>query len=497
MKIKMPLVIAVACLFTIAATNVSFADDSLIKAQLEQMQKQIDTLKAQLNKQKAETAKDQAVDVEKKPEEPMVGFSYKDPFHVRVLGGEISVYGLADVSFDYVNNGLKHKMVSGNIPAQGKMGWMPEVSSNLSYFGIRGSRPLLGEKLSGVFQFETEIAYSYTPGETSDSQQKGSIGSRNSYVGLWSPYGAIKLGKTDAPYKTSTARMDPFDRTLGDYNAIIGNSGGDNRAEFDTRLAHAVWYESPNFYGFNVALLWAPGQNRGYNNDVYARGETNCTGGNNGTCNDGGYGNAFSGSLTYTNGPLYIVGAAELHQGVNRLGDEAADSNGIVPITGVHDEYALKAGIQYRLALTGTTFNFLYEYLRRSGAVSDFDERTRSLATWVAITQELGSPSNVVNLGWAHAGKTPGSPWYTDRSGNNLSGHVRNSANMWSIGFKHYFNNNTNIYLVGTQMLNTKGAHYDLGASGHGTVVDDKDGYGNTASGTRISAITAGMQFKF
>jgi len=45
-----------------------------------------------------------------------------------------------------------------------------------------------------------------------------SLGSRNSFVGLQSEeYGAIKLGKTDTPYKTATARLDPFASTPGDY----------------------------------------------------------------------------------------------------------------------------------------------------------------------------------------------------------------------------------------------------------------------------------------
>jgi predicted porin len=347
-----------------------------------------------------------------------------------------------------------------------------------------------------------------------DPQQKNGIGSRNSYVGLWSPYGAIKIGKTDAPYKTSTAKMDPFDRTTADYNSIIGNSGGDNRAEFDTRLAHAVWYESPNVYGFNLALLWSPGQNRGTDNTLEARGEPNCTGGNGGPgsppsglgaggsgggpCTDGSYGDAFSAALTYTNGPLYIVTAGELHRGVNRTSDDPNyDGVDYGPQTGIHNEYALKAGLQYKLALTGTTFNFLYEYLKRDGAYYYYNERTRPLATWVAITQELGSPSNVLNIGWAHAGKSPGSPMYTQSDGTVATGPVRNSADMWAVGLKHYFDKNTNIYLVGNQMLNSRGAHYDLGASGHGTVVDDKDGTGHSRMGTTLTAITLGMQYKF
>ena len=44
-----------------------------------------------------------------------------------------------------------------------------------------------------------------------------------------------------APYKTSTDRMKPFSGILGDYAVIMGNTGGDNRVEFGTRLNHAIW----------------------------------------------------------------------------------------------------------------------------------------------------------------------------------------------------------------------------------------------------------------
>jgi len=43
----------------------------------------------------------------------------------------------------------------------------------------------------------------------------------------------------------------------------MGNTGGDNRVEFGTRLDHALWYESPKFGGgFQFNALFAPGQNR-------------------------------------------------------------------------------------------------------------------------------------------------------------------------------------------------------------------------------------------
>src|SRR5437899_1061105 len=224
-----------------------------------------------------------------------------------VGGGEVQLYGHADVSFDYVDNGLANRF-----GAVGNNGWLTQLSSNLSYFGVRGSRKLV-PNLNGIFQVETEVPFSATPGPTSDAQVKAGMGSRDTYVGLQGNWGAVKFGKEDAPYKRSVARMDPFINSIGDSRSIMGNSGGDNRAEFKARVPHAVWYESPKIKDFNASVLFSPGQNRSIDNSILARAEPNCTGGNDPTCNDGGFGNLLSAALTYTNGPLYVIAAYEHH----------------------------------------------------------------------------------------------------------------------------------------------------------------------------------------
>jgi len=78
--------------------------------------------------------------------------------------------------------------------------------------------------------------------------------------------------------KNSSARLNPFIGTPGDYAAVIGNTGGDNRTEFGTRLDHALWYESPKLWGLSLVALWAPGQNRSDDNSLQASGESSCNG---------------------------------------------------------------------------------------------------------------------------------------------------------------------------------------------------------------------------
>jgi len=416
----------------------------------------------------------------------------------------IQLYGHLDLSGDYLTKGIEPGQKNpGGTVAVGKLGWQADISSNLSYFGIRGGGELT-PALRGVFQLETQVDVSATPGpsissSSSDTSVKGAFVSRNSFLGIAGGWGALKLGKTDAPYKLSTARMDPFSATIGDYNSIMGNTGGDNRAEFDTRLSHAVWYESPNMGGFRVNVLYAPGQNRSSDNSIVASGEPNCTGGNTptllnpgavtstpGSCNDGSFGDAISIAGLYEAGPLYLIAAFERHSKVNRTGDEAPPSPPAGAV-GISDEKAFKVGVQYAFP-TNTTVNLIVERMTRDAPAPnpDFNERQRS-GFWLAATQRIGAKDDV-NIGWAHAGKTPGDPG---------AGSIDNKADMLSLGYKHHFDKQANWYAVYAQQNNHVGAHYDLGASGHGITTDCHDANGNCFPGTKLKGISIGMQYNF
>src|SRR6202030_3476746 len=245
----------------------------------------------------------------------------------------VTLYGSIDLSGDIFN------------PSVFDQGTKLGVASNISSFGVRvrhNLAPYGWEGWAAVAQLESQVDFASAPTE------KAALGTRDSYLGLEGPWGAIKAGKSDTPYKKATAAMDPFTRTLGDYNSIMGNTGGDNRAEFDWRMSHAVWYESPIFNGFQFSALISPGQNNAKDNSDFAYGDYfQCNGastrgsgsnfpgtggavagniGGNG-CTDGSYGNAYSAALNYKNGPWTAIAAYELHEQVNRHGDDGMEPN--------------------------------------------------------------------------------------------------------------------------------------------------------------------------
>jgi len=463
-----------------------------------------------------------------------------------VAGTTIQMYGHADLSFDYVDNGITPGLEAlfGNLasqpvpnsPARFNNGWMPQISSNLSFFGVRGSHKI-NDYMTGIFQFETEVGFSAIPGATSDNNCKFCLGGRDSYVGLQGHWGAVKIGKGEAPYKKVIVPVDPFYNTLGDHRSIMGNSGGDNRAEFETRLPHSIWYESPTSHGFAGAVLFSPGQNRSSDNGAYARGEPTCSGGNGvfvisfqnranvaeavgpniNPCNDGAWGNVVSTAVTYKGHGFYGFGGYEHHSTVNRLTDSV----------GVADEAAWRFGASYTFEHSGTTGSFVYEGLKRYAANSisaadgqpikfaALDERTRPLATMVVLSQKLGK-KDTFSVDWIHAGKTPGDPGQCVSFDPNLActgfaslpsgapgtaasiaNTVDNSSNMYAAGLKHTLSRNMSTYFVYARQANAIAAHYDLGAVGHGLVVDKRDFTGTGIPGTRLQGISGGLTFDF
>jgi predicted porin len=447
----------------------------------------------------------------------------------------VTLYGSIDVSGDIFN------------PSVFDQGTKLGIASNISSFGIRvrhNLAPYGWDGMAVVAQLESQVDIASAPTE------RAAFGTRDSFLGLETPWGAIKAGKSDTPYKKATAAMDPFSRTLGDYNSIMGNTGGDNRAEFDWRMNHAVWYESPIFNGLQFSALFAPGQNYAQDNSDYAYGDFyQCNGasargsgsnfpnssgavpgliGGNG-CTDGSFGNAYSASLTYKNGPFNAIAAYELHEQVNRHGDDGLepalagtpffaqvvlpDGSGV--LTGTHNEWAAKVGGGYRFndGLGNLQLNAYYEWMRREVTAIEqpFNERSRD-GVFASATQSIGKWA--LSASYAHAFKTPGNP--ACLSLNNVNAGVAcvspgpfvqigqlqgnafdDSASQYAVGARYYFNDWASWYVVGSYLTQGPGAHYCLGASGHGYQVCSRDAANDTIGGATIKAATTGMTFNF
>jgi predicted porin len=484
-----------------------------------------------------------AVSPAPKPSPTIAGIPVKaGPLTPLIDNTTVTLYGSIDLSADVFN------------PSVFDQGTKFGVASNISSFGVRvrhNLAPYGWEGMAVVAQLESQVDFASAPNE------RAAFGTRDSFLGVEGPWGAVKAGKTDTPYKKATSAMDPFTRTLGDYNSIMGNTGGDNRAEFDWRINHAIWYESPILQGFQFSALISPGQNYAKDNSDWSYGDYfQCNGastrgsgsnfpGTNGSvlsganvggngCTDGSYGNAYSAALNYKNGPFTAIAAYELHEQVNRHGDDGLQSllggsgtvlpgagpvllpDGSQVFTGVHNEWAAKVGGGYRVndGIGDLQLNAFYEWIRREVTPMEqpFNERSRD-GVFASLTQFIGKQWSV-SASYAHAFKTPGNP--TCLSLNNVNAAVGcvspgpivqvgqfqanafdDSASQYAIGARYYFNDWASWYVVGSYLTQGPGAHYCLGASGHGYQVCSRDANNDTIGGATIKAATTGMTFNF
>ena len=554
MRVSRFIVFALAYLVS-AAINCMADDPADVKAQLEALKqqaaaltKQIQTLEQKIDQQSAAaTLAPVAVSanavvasrVSTSSTPPRGFFERKPGDHLTfyVPGGEFTAYGNLDISFDVTTKGLGGLIGPDGNPPVGNMGWMPDVSTNLSYVGVRGYQAIKGLPFNFIYQLETQLDIAATSGisETNSNESdavKGALTSRNSFLGIANPHwGSLMIGKTDAPYKNSTARFNPFFAMIGDYQVIMANTGGDNRVEFGTRLDHSIWYQSPNWNGLVIDALVSPGQNRADNSDNIAAGESDCTGGNipgSGgitplTCSDGSFGTATSASLAYTRGGLYMTGSYERHENVNR----SSDITGIYPSGNAYSvmleaqdvaaEDAGKVGMMYVFP-SKTTIGGIFETLHRYVPEDlEFQNERQRLGTWFVASQRMGK-TNSLHFGWAHAFRTPGDPGQHndanvvppngDPATDSAAGaHADNTANMFTVAFKNQLSKNLTAYVDWALTANGPAAHYDLGAGGRAVTTDCHDASDATGglvgsnphcwTGGQLQGVSAGLDFKF
>jgi predicted porin len=481
-----------------------------------------------------------------------------NPLTFYTPGGEITAYGNFDISIDDTSKSIGNFDLNGHSPPIGNFGWLPAIASNTSYLGVRGFQRLPNFPANFVYQVELGFDISATPGLKQTNSQisdnvNGALFNRNTWVGFANPeFGAIKIGKTNAPYDSSTGGFNPFQGQIGDMRVIMGNTGGDNRVEFSSRLEHSIWYESPTIGGFQFNALFSPGQNRSQISDNIPAGSSDCAGGNDPLsgglfpqgCNDGAFSNAVSTNLSYTNGPFYATAAYERHFKVNRqsdvsgiygacaigqsftdcvnlpLGTPGAFANATqlsAFLADVADEDAFKVAALYTFP-TKTTVGGIFEMMHRyvPQLIQFQNERTRN-GSWLFLTQEL-TPADSVSFGWAHAFKANGDPGQhnsattnviipgTDPAAGNFTASNNNSADMLTSTYKHKFGPNLTWYTAVAVTLNGPNAHYDLGAGGHGITTDCHDAFAASGGsfsqphcfvGPVLGGISTGIQWRF
>jgi predicted porin len=552
-RLAKPMLLALAAYAgTVATCGAVFADDDqtqalkeqmrIMQQQMQQLQKQIDALSSKQAAPEVAPAGPPATAASGaatgKQGEPTLS-SLEKKFDNFLKG----FYGSLDVSVDYTTKGIYNGVaypygyangapgspyvITGGQKAgpYGRVGWLGAMSSNGSSIGYRGEHRIPNTDIDFIYQVSSAIDMVAAPGlqdtwTKSSNTVLGGIGLGDTFVGFQErSWGKIKFGEMYLPYKNSTDRLNPFGTGLGNYAAIMGNSGGDNRIEFGTRGDDVVYYTSPTWAGITFDLAYQFGQQLDPNSDLTPEGSPDCAGSNNPgsgnlflNCDDGGYNRAYSADLKFEMGGLYLVGAYEIHKQVNRSSDgiganspyynylvsqgpngkqaylldwadylayageypgaAAAGTPAYNTAVDVADEWAMKFGVQYNFDF-GLTVDYLYEELHREVPPElEFQNERQRNGMWFALQQSFWDGRDVVAGGWAHAGASVGDPGGQHNYNPNSTG---NQSNMYTLQWWHKLDKQLTVYFDWAETINDGNAHYDLGAGGHGIKTDCHD----------------------
>lgn len=364
----------------------------------------------------------------------------------------VTVYGVADATFDVVKAG-------GD--AQNQLGNMTRVSSNSSYIGFKGAEAL-GNGLTAVFQLESSVGF----------DGNGTLGSsRDSFVGVAGGFGTVVLGNLTGPTRALGGAVDVNSGSTGiganggligklgnnlvnttDANSSYAINGSCARSStcvsiFDNRWKNAVAYVSPSFAGLTGTFAYVANENKNFDGQA----KSNTTG--------------FDAGLKYANGPLM---AAVTYNAVT-LGNKAVNGDS----TDVNN---------FRV---GGTYNFGVASIRAL-----FD-RTRAdhVTTAGTLTQNVFGLGGTFNV--TPAGKIIGQFYYADDYKANGKDSKDSGAKLFEIGYEHSLSKRTILKAVYANLNNDKQASYDFGINAAGI---------STATGTTgatLQGIQLGLRHSF
>jgi len=166
----------------------------------------------------------------------------------------LTIYGNADVSLDNVHKSAGVPLLNGTLPAlpggvsaaaatQGTSSTVTRVSpsaTSQTSFGFRGVEDL-GGGMKASFVLEGQLSH-----DTGGLSQDGRIFGRQSYVGLTTPFGELRLGRQYAPIFYSTAFVTG--ERFGATDLFIEGGATNNlQVRWDNQISY--WVQSGGFTG--------------------------------------------------------------------------------------------------------------------------------------------------------------------------------------------------------------------------------------------------------
>jgi predicted porin len=329
----------------------------------------------------------------------------------------VTVYGVADLSFDNVKT-------SGGATNAAQTGSYSRVSTNGSYLGFKGSEDL-GNGLKAVFQFENAVV----------ADGAGMFGgARDTFVGLESAFGSLKLGTLTTPTRAlgTATDVNVGAQSIG-YNGALINLLG-----FDTRQTNTALFNSANYGGFSVAAAYIAGENKSANAAAGTAAQADA--------------DAWDLGATYKAGPLMV--GATYAQGKAR---DTIDS-------------------QVKNTRLAGAFDF------GAGSVRALYNRAKTEANVGADTKQ-----NTWGIGGTFNAAPNGKLITQYYKLNNLSGTSNTGAKLFELGYEHSFSKRTMLKVIYARLNNEAAAALNFG----------NNGVNNVAAGVDPSGFQIGMRHSF
>jgi predicted porin len=384
------------------------------------------------------------------------------------------------------------------------------VSIDSSNVGVKAQADVVGG-LAVLAQCETSAAI--------DGIGNSGLCSRNSRVGVSSPYGTIFYGNWDTPFKGATGGTkvdDPFQSTdVFGYQSLAGSAGFNYKSAagvsaaggapkattafpdgsvvkgFDVRAGNSVAYHSPKLFGASAKLQYSASELSSADGKLAPQ--------------------LFGAAINYEWAGLSILAAYERHDdwyglaGINSPAstDGSAGPPVVQPTvkaspafgataaneathSSVDQAWRVGAGYQLDTPAGATTVSFLVDQLsftQSSAAVGAVKEYKR-LAWQIAAKHRYGDHELRARFNAADAGDAKlvgGAAASTDGYG----------AKQITAGYAYHLSKSAQAYLSFTRILNERNAQYTLTIGGAPAVA------GKTPKGADPQAVGLGIRYSF
>jgi predicted porin len=387
------------------------------------------------------------------------------------------IYGTLNLNYQYVE-------VSKPTPGAAAANMTGRVgpSTDSTNFGIKGVADTGQFGLGVVYQCETQANL--------DGIATSTFCSRNSRLGLTSPYGTVFYGNWDTPYKSAwygTKADDAFGNTdIYNATALMGHPGFKQRgsagalgatgptasATFEVRAPNSIAYHSPNIQGVSFKVQYVA------NEFASLDGRSAPT--------------LYSAGVNYDKGPLSILAAGERHEdwyGLNVSGMAGAPT----VATNKTLDSAFKVGAGYELGsgFGTTTVGAVWEYMslgwgRTTGLAATAVKEWHRQAVMVNLKHRTGNHEFRARYEYADNGdcKLVG--------GGTCNADVGLGAQNYGLGYAYYLSKAAQVYAFWTKIDNERRATYEFTSGGPALLAT-----GGWTAGADPMGIGLGMRYAF